>query len=334
MSGKVKIAMISLAHVHAWGYLEQAQGLENAEIVCIWDDMESRGREGAEKFDVPFVADFNKALKGVDAVIVNSETSKHHEHYLKVLAAGKHVFTEKTLTLTTEQSDEVVVAAKKAGVKFTVSLPSRTRSENILFKQVIEQGLIGKVTMLRARVAHSGALGRWFEGDKGWFVDEAEAGGGAMFDLGCHTTDMVRWLMGKPKSAVALMNSLSGNYDIDDNSAAVVEFENGAIAMLDTGFCHTAGPNTFEIFGTEGFIGRGYPGQGLIFESKNFAGGIGGSLTPKMPENKPSIMEAWLSAIIDGTPLITDATDGRNLTQMLEGCYTAWRTGARYDFKD
>ncbi len=334
MAGKVKIAMISLAHVHAWGYLEQAQSLENAEVVCVWDDMESRGQEGAEKFDVPFVADFDAALKGVDAVIVNSETVKHHEHYLRILEAGKHVFTEKTLTLTTAQADEVVDAAKNAGVKFTVSLPSRTRSENLILKQVVDEGLLGKVTMLRARIAHSGALGRWFEGDKGWFVDADTAGGGAMFDLGCHTTDLVRWLMGKPKSAVALMNSLSGNYDIDDNSAAVVEFENGAIAMLDTGFCHTAGPNTFEVFGTEGFIGRGYPGQGLIFESENLGGGIGGSLKPKMPESKPSIMETWLDAIQNDAPLTTDVTDGRNLTQMLEGCYTAWRSGERFDFAD
>jgi hypothetical protein len=52
----------------------------------------------------------------------------------------------------------------------------------------------------------------------------------------------------------------------------------------------------------------------------------------KLPENKPSIMEAWISAILKDTPLITNVEDGRNLTEMLEGCYIAWRSGKRFAF--
>lgn len=336
MSEAVRIAMLSMAHVHADGYAKEVAGNDRAELVTIWDDDPSRGRPAAEKFGVPFGSDLEAVLNrnDIDAVVVNSETVKHKEHYLAAIGAGKHVFTEKTLTLTTADADEVVAAANKAALKFTVSLPSRTRGENLLIKQLIDEGAVGDVTLVRGRIAHSAALDMWFSGGSQWFVEAEVAGGGAMFDLGCHTTDMARWIMGPPKHAVAHMQSFSRNYEIDDNGVAVIEFKNGGMAILDTAFVHRAGPNLFEVFGTEGYIGRGFPGQGLIVESRKLkAGSLEGRIIPtNLPDNLPSIMQAWIDAIIDGTPLITTVEDGRNLTEMLEGSYIAWRTGKRYDF--
>jgi 1,5-anhydro-D-fructose reductase (1,5-anhydro-D-mannitol-forming) len=328
MADRIRIAMLSMAHVHAWGYAEQVQKLDNAEIVCIWDDNEARGTEAATNFGVPFVSEISDALDrdDVDAVVVNSTTRQHKDVYLAAIKAGKHIFTEKTLTLTTKDADEVVKAANKSGVKFAVSLPSRAAGENMLIKQLIDDGAIGEVTMIRARIAHSGAMLGWFDGHASWFVDEKEAGGGALFDLGCHTTDLMRWMMGQPKSAVALMNSVSGKYDIDDNSAAVIEFENGAIGVLDTAFVHTKGPNLFEVYGKKGYIAKGLPGQGFYLDT------VDEMEVPDMPASKPSIMENWLSAIQNGDELITTVEDGRNLTEMLAGIYTAWRSGKRHDF--
>lgn len=336
MSDTVRIAMLSMAHVHADGYANEVAGSERAELVTIWDDDAGRGKPAAEKFGVPFESDLDKVLSrnDIDAVVVNSETVKHKDHYLAAISAGKHVFTEKTLTLSTADADEVVKAANDSGVKFTVSLPSRTRGENLLIKKLVDDGAIGDVTLIRGRVAHSAALDKWFSGGSQWFVEAEESGGGAMFDLGCHTTDLVRWIMGPPKCAVAQMQSFSGNYDIDDNGVAVLEFQNGGMGILDTAFVHRSGPNLFEVFGTEGYVGRGFPGQGLFIESRKLkAGDIEGRITPsKLPDNLPSIMQAWIGAIIDGTPLITTVEDGRNLTEMLEGSYIAWRTGKRHDF--
>ncbi len=336
MAATVKVAMLSMAHVHAEGYAHEVQSIPEAELVAIWDDDPNRGKPAAEKFGVPFVSDLDSVLSrtDVDAVVVNAETSKHKGIYLAALDAKKHIFTEKTLTLTTSDADEVVAAAKRAGVQFTVSLPSRTSGENLLIKKLVDDGTIGDVTMVRGRVAHSAALDGWFSGGSQWFVEADKAGGGAMFDLGCHTTDMIRWLMGEPKSAVAIMETFGDKYQIDDNGVAVVEFLKGGIGILDTSFVHRAGPNLFEVFGTEGYIGRGFPGSGLFVESRKLkAGDLQGRIVPtNLPKNLPSIMSAWVSSILHGTPLITTVEDGRNLTEMLEGCYTAWRTGKRYDF--
>ncbi|OQB43545.1 MAG: putative oxidoreductase YcjS [Candidatus Latescibacteria bacterium ADurb.Bin168] len=339
MPKKVRVAMMSMAHAHADGYARQVGQIPDAQLMCIWDDMPERGKPMAEKYGVPFFGNAMEEVldrKDVDAIVVNAPTAQHTEIYLKAIERGKHVFTEKALTISTKEADVVVEAVKKhPGIKFTVSLPSRTRGENLLIKELVEDGALGRITMIRGRVAHQAAIDKWFSGGQLWFVDKKAAGGGAMFDLGCHTTDMVRWIMGPPRYAVAQMNNFSRVYKIDDNGVAVVEFANRGLGILDTSFCHRSGPNLFEVFGTEGYVGRGFPGMPLMIQSRKLKGGnrIDGMIIPsRLPENKPSIMEAWISAILKDTPLITTVEDGRNLTELLEGCYIAWRTGKRYTF--
>ncbi len=335
MSDKIRIAMLGMAHAHANGYASSVNSSPDAEIVCIWDGDSARGKPAADEFGAPYTEDMEQALgDGVDAIVVNAPTCQHKDIYLAAIERGKHVFTEKTLTITTADADEVVAAVNASDIKFTVSLPSRTSGENLLIKKLIDDGSLGRISMIRARVAHSAGIDSWFSGGQTWFVEEEQSGGGAMFDLGCHTTDMVRWIMGKPTVAVAHMNSFAGTYDIDDNGVAVVEFENQGIAILDTSFCHRSGPNLMEVFGTEGYIGRGMPGAGLVVQSRKLpAGDIHGMITPaKLPDSLPSVMDTWFEAIKNDTPLTTTVEDGRNLTQILEGCYTAWRTGKRFEF--
>lgn len=49
----LRIAMLSFAHVHADGYARQVVNHPKAEITCVWDDDEERGRTAAAKFKVP-----------------------------------------------------------------------------------------------------------------------------------------------------------------------------------------------------------------------------------------------------------------------------------------
>ena len=117
--------------------------------------------------------------------------------------AGKHIFTEKALAITVAECDPIIEAVEKAGVQFMISLPSRANSEILFAKKAIDDGLLGDITFGRGRIAHSAALDKWFSGASAWFADPVRAGGGALFDLGCHRVDVIRWLMGEPKSAIA-----------------------------------------------------------------------------------------------------------------------------------
>lgn len=333
----LRIAMLSFAHVHADGYARQVVNHPEAEITCVWDDDEERGRTAATKLGAPYLRDLEATLTrdDVDAVVVNATTVQHKAVLLAAVAHHKPIFTEKALTITTRDADEVVQAVKRSGLKFMISLPSRTRPETLFFKKVLDNGWLGRITMMRARIAHSAALGRWFKGGSLWFGDAAQAGGGALFDLGCHTADVMRWFLGEPANVIAKVQNFSGAYPIDDQTLAVIEFKNGALGILDTSWVHAAGPNPLEIYGTEGYVGySGRPGDPIQLISNQLRpGDLQGAIVPsKLPEPLPSPLEQWISAIVHDTPMTITVEDGRNLTQLLEGVYQAAQTGQAVTF--
>ena len=333
----LRIAMLGMAHVHANGYGDHVQKHAETQIQCIWDDDPARGKAAAERFNAPWVADLDKVCGSseVDAVVVNAPTSQHPEVLKAALKHKKHIFTEKALTVATSDADEIVKLVNDSGIKFMISLPDRARPEILFMKQVLDKGLLGKITLMRGRRAHSAALDKWFHDGSAWFADETLAGGGALFDLGCHTTDVMRWFMGPPKSMQAIIQNYSGAYPIDDNTVATIEFKNGAIGILDTSWVHRAGPSPYEIYGTEGYVGFGTTfGGGLVLNSTHLkVDDIQGYLSPtNLPKALPMPMDQWIGAILHGAPMSITVEDGRNLTEVLEGTYTAARSGKTLTF--
>src|SRR5205807_8097101 len=129
-----------------------------------------------------------------------------------------------------------------------------------------------------------------------------QAGGGSLFDLGCHTVDIMRWFLGEPEGVVAMTTNLAKAYDIDDQCVAMIRFKSGALGVLDVSWVHRAGPNSTEVYGTEGFCGRGLPGQSVQLQSRKVdVHGLSGSFSPtRLPPALPSPLEQWLAAIARG----------------------------------
>src|SRR5579884_2195629 len=336
--GKIGIALLSFAHVHARGYADQVRDHPDCQTVAIWDEDPERGQAEAAKRGVPFYNSLEAvlALPEVEGVVVNAPTSEHKDILIMAARYGKHIFTEKSLPITTAEDNEVVRAVEDAGIRFMISLPSRTRPEILFAKKVLDEGLLGEVTLMRARIAHMAALDRWFSGGSAWFGDEAQAGGGAFFDLGCHRVDIMRWFLGEPASVVAQMGNFSGAYDIDDNMVAVVTFQNKAIGILDVSWVQRSGPNPLEIYGTAGYLGIEAAPNGpriQLISSQVSCGDLQGYVLPtNLPPALPSPLQQWIAYIKDGAVPAITLRDGWNLVQMLEGCYTAGRQGHEVTF--
>ena len=322
----VKIGMLSFAHVHANGYARQVNENERAKLVAVWDHIEDRGKKAAEQHKVPFYSDLDKILDlDINAVVVNVETNRHPEVMVAAAKAGKHIFTEKALAITVDECDEIIEAVEASGVKLMISLPSRCRKELLLAKRAVEDGLLGDITFGRGRVAHSASLDKWFGGGSAWFVNAEEAGGGALFDLGCHRMDIIRWMMGEPKKVMAIINNFSPNYEIDDNSATIIEFANKGIGVVDVAFVHRSGPNPFELFGTEGSITMG--AGPLSLTTTKLSDNQIKEYIANGPDNLPSPMQQWINALEDGTEMTITIQDGRNLTELLQAAYMSSEQG-------
>ncbi len=328
----IGIAKLSFAHVHAKGYANAVRENPETKLVAVWDEEEYGGKQIAEEYGIPFSTDLDQILgrDDVDAVVVDAVTSDHPRIMVAAAKAGKHIFTEKAMAITVAECDEIIDAVEKSGVRFMISMPQRCDSSILFAKKAIDEGLLGNITFGRFRIAHSAALDKWFSGPSAWFADPDRAGGGALFDLGCHPVYRMRWLMGEPKRTVSIMNNFTDNYPIDDNSASVVEFKNNAIGLVDCSWVHRSGPNLTEVYGTEGSI---VIGQGdLQFQTRQLSEEKQAEYLADMPNPLPSSMQQWINAILHGEPMSVTIQDGRDLTELMQGFYMANEQGKSIDF--
>ncbi len=137
----------------------------------------------------------------VDIVDITSPNAMHHEMALAAIAAGKHVYCEKPLSVTLAEAEEMAEAARKKGVKTMVAFNNIKTPAAMLAKQIIDRGEIGQPMRFRG----------WF--DQGFFNDpdlpfswrctRSQAGSGALGDLGSHVISVAQYLMGDVDSVVA-----------------------------------------------------------------------------------------------------------------------------------
>ncbi|MCL2188226.1 MAG: Gfo/Idh/MocA family oxidoreductase [Defluviitaleaceae bacterium] len=311
----VRILMLSKWHVHADGYAKFIQAQPDAQITCVWDEDLPRGEAWAGELGAAFEPNLHKALarEDVDAVIVDTPTTVHRAIIVAAAEAGKHIFTEKALATTTADANVIADAVAKAGVKFCISYPHLTNPLYALCKQLIDAGELGKIHYLRFRNAHNGALANWLPPH--WYDMEA-TGGGAMMDLGCHPMYVAPYLLGKPRRVASVFNRTHAPAG-DDNAVSVVEFENNAIAVLETSFISPFDANCFELLGTEGAVISAAGEVKIRTKGNNKEW-----RTPStMPEKGVEPLRMWLDGIIKDTPILFDMPMALMLTEMLENAY-------------
>lgn len=320
------MALLSKWHVHAEDYANQANHNENLSIKCIWDENIERGKEWAAKWEVPFEEDLDKVLLNPDihAVIVDTPTIMHPEVITKAAQHGKHIFTEKVLALTSEDCKKIFSEVENNNVSFMISLPRLTESYYLYAEKVLQDGYIGKLTTIRCRMAHNGSVSTDQHPD-GWlpehFYDATNTGGGAFIDLGAHPIYLTNRLAGKALSVVAKQH-LSEKHNVDDNTVAIVEYENGILGILETGFTSGGSPFQLELYGTDGTL-LIEDGSIRLRTSKI---NNGEWYEPSdLPKNLPSPMEQWVNAILKQEKPTITKEDALNLTIINEAVYLSQR---------
>src|SRR5260370_31504219 len=150
----IRLALLSFWHVHARDYVQQARANPAITITGVWDETPERGRAQAHALGVPFYENLPELLTQaeVDGVIVTTPTTMHREVIIAAAQAGKHIFTEKVLAPTLRESNEIVAAVDKAGVKLVVSLPRLYNGSTLAVKAILDQKLLGELTQVRVRL--------------------------------------------------------------------------------------------------------------------------------------------------------------------------------------
>ncbi|MBR6571704.1 MAG: Gfo/Idh/MocA family oxidoreductase [Clostridia bacterium] len=244
-------AILGKWHVHATDYAGQLNALPGCRISKVWDEDEGTVKAWAEHLGCE-AASVDDILNdpSIEGVIICNATNEHGEMLIRACESGKAVFTEKVLTLTSSEADAVYEAVKANNTRFAISFPHFSETGTQFAINAARSGKLGTLNYARVRKAHNGSLGDWLPPH---FYDPVACGGGAMIDLGAHPMYLLCALLGEPVSVKSTFTQISGR-GVEDNAVSLLEFENGAIGVSETGFMSVNYPFTIELGGTEGAL--------------------------------------------------------------------------------
>ncbi|MGF7141845.1 putative dehydrogenase [Anaerotaenia torta] len=317
----MNIAIISYWHVHAEGYTKEIMEKTDSRVTAVWDEDAARGQRFAKQFGVTFYEDYEELLKdkGIDGVVITAATSEHTDLILKAIEAGKKVFSEKVLALTTEDCLKMKEALKDKGETLTLSLVKKCDPEFLFARELVKSGALGRITYARMRNVHDGSIGNWLPEH---FYNREQCGGGAMIDLGAHPMYLLNWILGEPKSVQSVFTDITG-HGVEDNAVSVIEFEQGAIGVSETGFVSVYNPATLEISGTKGAL---LVRDGVRYATEETGGAW---VTPELPPRLPSPLVQWAEGKHASEEVNFGIEDAIMLTRMMEAAYKSFRSGKK-----
>lgn len=140
----------------------------------------------------------------IDAVAILSPDFTHEEIAVAAFQAGKHVFCEKPLAITTEGCDAILQAWLDSGKEFMVGFNMRYMNLFRVMKDVVDSGVIGEIKAVWVR-HFVGLGGDFFYHD--WH-SLRENCNGLLLQKASHDIDMIHWITGHYGSKVSAFGGL------------------------------------------------------------------------------------------------------------------------------
>jgi len=254
MSRPLGLALVGAGHISR-KYAKALAQVPGARVVGVASRSRDSAARLAQTCNAELAVDYGElgrllSAPGVDVVCVNSINRLHSEHAVRAAQAGKHVIVEKPLCLTLAEADAMLEAAAAAGTGLAYA-------ENLCFaphyrsaRELIAEGAIGRILSARQCEKHGGPYSPWF-----WNAEEA--GGGTLLDLGCHSIECLRWLLGKPLitrvSAELATVRHAQKTRLEDDARVTLGLEDGTRLHAECSWAaETAGESSLEVQGSEG----------------------------------------------------------------------------------
>ncbi len=315
----LRVGILSVAHMHAGSYVHAFGKDPRTEIVGIWDHDLERARAYAELKGLKLFENRDELIEACDAVCVCTENQHHLENVLAAAAKGKNAICEKPLVAREEDAQTMREAVEKAGTFVMTAFPCRFSPAFQRLKERVANGEIGRI---RAISATNRGTCPW-----GWFVEKELSGGGAMIDHVVHVTDLIRDLLQEePIKVQAQIGNNTYSQDWEDTAMVTMEFPSGIFATLDSSWSRpkgykTWGDVTMTVVGEQGTIELDMFGPSVEVYSEGYRSAAYGS------DLDAALIESFLTACIDGTPVVTTMHDGLQAARVALAGYRSVEAG-------
>ena len=181
----------------------------------------------------------------VDAIYIATPHPQHLQVALAAISAGKAVLVEKTFTATVAGAEQLVGAARAAGVFAMEAMWTRFQPAIVEARRLVDEGAIGEVRQVQADLG----VDRPYDPTDRLF-DPAQ-GGGALLDLGVYVVSFAQYFLGVP-DRVEVAGSLAPT-GVDAEAGLLLAYADGKAASLLISL-RGASPGAARIQGTAGWI--------------------------------------------------------------------------------
>jgi len=212
----------------------------------------ANAKEFADQHGLKLYDDLHKALadSDIDAVVLATPHSAHAAQIIAAAEAGKHVFTEKPFTLTSEDAAAAVRACAKNKVTLAVGYNWRFQPALQEIRAMLNDGRLGRLLHIEGNFC--GPSVYWYPKSH-WRQNNDEGPAGGMTGRGVHVLDAMLYLGGPIDTVHAQSHRLALDYGIDDTTSMLFHFKGGATAYLGT-IIATAETWRMQVFGANGWV--------------------------------------------------------------------------------
>ena len=327
---KVRWGVLSTAKIGIEHVIPALMKSSGGQLVAIASRDLPRARAAAERFAIPKAYGSYEALLAdpeVDAIYNPLPNHLHVPWTEKAAEHGKHVLCEKPIALTATEARQLIDVRDRTGVLIEEAFMVRCHPQWQRAREMVRQGQIGD---LRAVQAFFSYMNR----DPDNIRNIVEAGGGAVYDIGCYPIVVSRFLFDEePQRAVALMER-DPDMGTDRLTSAVLDFPSGQASFV----CSTqlVGHQRVEIFGTKGRIEIAIPFNAPANETTRIyldSGGAPAGASAEVEVIEPVDQYAlqadlFAAAIRSGGGLAFPLEDSVKNMRVIDAVYRSGRSGA------
>jgi predicted dehydrogenase len=190
--------------------------------------------------------------KDVDAIILATPHSMHVEQIKLAAEHKKHIYVEKPIALTLNETRTALEAARTAGVEIAVGFQRRCHPSMVAALDAVRDGKIGRILHVEG---HQSAPGLRIYKEGSWRQAREEQPAGGMTGMGIHLLDGMVSVLGAVKDVTVKSKKILQDNDsiLDDMTSVLLTFEAGATGYIGTSIA-TSGYFSLRFFGENGVV--------------------------------------------------------------------------------
>jgi len=244
LNKKINFALVGCGKI-AERHIDAIKNTNGAALSAVCDFNQDRVNEKAQLASVPAYNNYHDMLnheKNIDVIIISTPSGMHYEHAKEILITyHKHIVLEKPMVMTVSQGYDLKKISDQLNLRIFPIYQNRFNTAVQFVKQALVGSELGKVRVGTVRV-------RWCR-PQSYYDQSAWRGtwsmdGGAITNQGIHYIDLLRHLCGEVKRVHAKLATLGANIEVEDTAVAILEFENGALGVIE--ILTSARPDDFE----------------------------------------------------------------------------------------